>query len=340
MQFSFAYKRAKGFRSIFVVSRIKYLKILLPMQQNARSFIVFLACLCAQVGMAQSSTTPAGSLSAPFGTRFVDGHPDRLFVGQLIEKGFYETAVQICQHRRSLAESGQSSKEIAQWRMLSMESTAAKSASEFNKYLDSLSSLDLELQSIAEIYPAEQNVPRSLWGQFKSTWCQWYVLRSGVSLYVATPNRTTLRDWCLKRIRIALDELEELESRVEKTPTTAVNSPDKIEANDLSSLIAEINLLACDLLSLRAMIYPAKSDERLAVGTQMMTVLEKAERRIGPTWADRPKLQIAKCRALLLLDRPKDALTAADSRRASSSTSRLSSSCRLSSFGPSPSRHR
>jgi hypothetical protein len=313
MQFSSAYKRAKGFRSIFVVSRIKYLKILLPMQQNARSFIVFLACLCAQIGMAQSSPTPEASLSSPFGTRFVDGHPDRLYVGQLIEKGFYETAIQVCQHRRSLAESGQSSKERAQWRMLSMESAAAKTASEFNKYLDSLSSLDTQLQSIVEIYPAEQNDPRSLWGQFKSTWCQWYVLRSGVSLYVAAPNRTTLRDWCLKRIRIALDELEELESRVEKTPTTAVNSSEKIEANELSSLIAEINLLACDLLSLRGMIYPSKSDERLAAGTQMMTVLEKAEKRIGPTWADRPKLQIAKCRALLLLDRPKDALSAADS---------------------------
>jgi hypothetical protein len=313
MQFSSAYNRAKGFRSIFVASRIIYLKILLPMRQNVCAFILFLVCLCAQIGMAQSSPTPEGSLSSPFGTGFVDGHPDRLYVGQLIEKGFYETAIQVCQHRQSLAESGQSSMEKAQWRMLSMESTAAKTAAQFSKYLDSLPSLDTQFQSIVEIYPEEENDPRSLWGQFKSSWCQWYVLRSGVSLFVAAPNRTALRNWCLKRIRIALDELEELESRVEKTPTTAVNSSDKVEANDLSSLIAEINLLACDLLLLRGMIYPAKSDERLAAGTQMLTVLEKAERRIGPTWADRPKLQIAKCRALLLLDRPKDALSAADS---------------------------
>ena len=313
MQFSSAYKRAKGFRSIFVVSRIKYLKIFLPMQRIVCPFIVFLVCFGAQVGMAQSSSAPEDSLSAPFGTRFIDGHPDRLYVGQLIEKGFYETAIQVCQHRRSLAESGQSAKERAQWRMLCMESTAAKTASEFNKYLDSLSSLDRQLQTIAEFYPAEQNDPRSLWGQFKSTWCQWYVLRSGVSLYVAAPNRTALRDWCLERIRVAIDELEELESRVEKTPTTSVNSSDTVEAGELSALIAEINLLACDLLSLRGMFYPAKSDERLAAGTQMMTALEKAERRIGPTWSDRPKLQIAKCRALLLLDRPKDALSAADS---------------------------
>jgi hypothetical protein len=313
MQFRSAYKRAKGFRSIFVVSRIKYLTILLLMRQIVRSILVFLVCFGAQVGMAQSPPAPVAGVSAPFGTRFVDGHPDRLYVGQLIEKGFYDTALQLCQRRRSLSESGPNSNERAQWRMLCMESTAAKLASEFNKYLDSLPSLDVQLQSIAESYPPVQKDPRALWVQFKSTWCQWYVLRSGVSLYVAAPNRMALRDWCLKRIRVALDELEELESSVEKTPTTGVHSSDKIEAGELSSLIAEINLLACDLLSLRGMIYPAKSDERLATGTQMVTVLDKAERRIGPQWADRPKLQIAKCRALLLLDRPRDALSAATS---------------------------
>lgn len=283
------------------------------MLKKLQLLIVFLGSVCAQHCSGQSPLAGLGNVSTPFGTRYVDGHPDRRFVGQLIERGFHEPAIELCQRRRSLAESGPDLNEKAHWRMLCMESEAAKTASELMKNSDTLPTIDTQIKSIAESFPMEQSDPRSLWGQYKSSWCQWYVLRSGVSIYLAAPGRTPLRDWCLKRIRIALDDLEELESGVAKTPTTGVSSADKIGANDLNSLTAEINLLACDLLSLRGMIYPAKSDERLAAGTQMLSLLEKAERRIGSSWSDRPKLQIAKCRALLLLDRPKDALSASAS---------------------------
>ena len=283
------------------------------MLKKLQLLIVFLGSVCAQHCTGQSPLAGLGNVSTPFGTRYVDGHPDRRFVGQLIEMGFHEPAIELCQRRRSLAESGQDLNEKAHWRMLCMESEAAKTASELMKNSDTLPTIDTQIKSIAESFPMEQSDPRSLWVQYKSSWCQWYVLRSGVSVYLAAPGRTPLKDWCLKRIRIALDDLEELESGVAKTPTTGVSFADKIGANDLNSLTAEINLLACDLLSLRGMIYPAKSDERLAAGTQMLSVLEKAERRIGSSWSDRPKLQIAKCRALLLLDRPKDALSASAS---------------------------
>lgn len=238
-----------------------------------------------------------------YGTRWTENHPDRILIEQLSQSGLHDVAIEVSQRRGSDSSLSNSTNERAHWRMLWMEATTNKLIAESAAWMDNPAALTLGLDEMDQACEKERSEDRGAWIQFQSARCRWLLLRSAVSAYLASPTRTTLSEWSLEQIRDAIEILEKIELAVASiapaSPT--VNKKGGPTATEVSSLIADSKLLHCDLLVLRASLYRNDADERAAVGTSMLALLDEAEKKIGVGWSDYPKIEIARCRARLYL---------------------------------------
>lgn len=238
-----------------------------------------------------------------YGTLWTENHPDRILIEQLSQSGLHEIAIEVCQRRGGDSSLANSINERAHWRMLWMEAMTNKLISESATWLDNPTLLTRALDEMDQACEKEQAEDRGAWVQFQSARCRWLLLRSAVSSYLASPTRTTLSEWSLKEIRSAIEILERLEaSAASIAPASPANNKNGgPTATEVSSLVADSKLLYCDLLVLRASLYRNDQDERTAVGTSMLALLDEAEKKIGVGWSDYPKIEIARCRARLYL---------------------------------------
>jgi hypothetical protein len=262
-----------------------------------------------------TTSTAMAQTALPYGLPKSSGknsHPDRVVVESLIQSGLYDLAMQTVEsHVKSSSNSSTGiSNEQAQWRLLRAEVQAAKLVADLNSYWDRPALMEPKLEAMETPLLEFQSDPRKVWFQFSSIWCRWYVLRSCVAAYLAAPARSELQKWTLSQIRESIDKADQLIDAIKQIPTNDLPQlkPDGLDALQISSLQAESYLLKCDLLALRATLYPAASDERIAAGTQMVSTMDEAEKRASRDWSGRSQLQLARCRAQLFLGLPSEAL--------------------------------
>lgn len=238
-----------------------------------------------------------------YGTLWTENHPDRILIEQLSQAGLHDIAIEVCQRRGSDSSLSSSTNEKAHWRMLWMEAMTNKRISESAAWLDNPSQLTRALEEMDQANEGVRAEERGAWVQFQSARCRWLLLRSAVSSYLASPTRTALSEWSLGQIRDAIEILERLEltaASIAPAPP-ANNKQGAPTATEVSSLVADSKLLHCDLLVLRASLYRNDQNERTAVGTSMLALLDEAEKKIGVGWSDYPKIEIARCRARFYL---------------------------------------
>ena len=235
-------------------------------------------------------------------------HPDVLFVEGLLNAGFVDVAIETCRGRYSIARETQP-EAASHWSMLLMQSITAKIASA-PAILDEPKSIPTMLVEVKELADQNANEPRALWLSHKYLWCRWFILRRSLAAYLAVPARQNLREWSLESIRSCADELEQLQLQIQQGPGRNAKLASKGQPTPAqwTSLINDSYLLQADLLYLRALFYPAKSTERLGTATEMLTSLDKAMSQINESWSGRPGVELARCSALVLLDRPQEAL--------------------------------
>ena len=236
-------------------------------------------------------------------------HPDASFVDSLLKIGLYDIAIDTCRARFRIC--GDTQPEAAsQWSILEMHSIAAKVAAD-PTILDDPTSVSKLLQPNQQIVDQNQESNRVLWLRHQQQWCRWLVLRRLQAAYIAVPARTTIREWSLTIIRECLQELETLQSKIQNAPARNGKTNGKFAPTpeQWSSLINETYLLQTDFLLLRVLYYPPKSTERIAAATEMVNAIEKAELRMSNDWPGMPNIELARCAALIHLERPTDALT-------------------------------
>ncbi|MEQ1829953.1 MAG: hypothetical protein ABL921_28585 [Pirellula sp.] len=165
-----------------------------------------------------------------------------------------------------------------------------------------------ELQALVDEY---RESPRYHWISIKYERCRWYVLQRTLAAYLAVPARQAVREWSLESIRIGLDRLEKIQLQVKNDAARSPKSNGNTgpTSSEWISLSNDIRLLQADLMLVRSSFYPVKSTERIAAATEILTAIEKAQRQISPNWTGRPNVELARCRALLLVDRPEEALS-------------------------------
>ncbi len=241
-----------------------------------------------------------------YGTRWPDQHPDRVYIEQLNQSGLHDLAIEITSRRRGSSEVASNENLRAQWTMLWLESEVEKRVAEFANFVDTPGSLSSLLTDWKEQVRPELEGTRAPWIEYKLVWCRYRLARSGVVSFLAVPNRSKIREWSLEQLRKGLEELDSVQSRTTFLPTSGTGGPNRSgpTPSEVSSLVAEAKLLACDLLVLRANLYQGNSDERTACGSQMLTLLEEAEQRIGVGWEEYAKIDIAKAQAWLFLGQP------------------------------------
>ncbi len=243
------------------------------------------------------------------GPSLIFDHPDVSFVESLLKSGFFDIAIETCRDRYHIVE-GTQSDAASQWSMLEMHSVAAKAAADPAIIDDPESSTQLLApnQAVLERNPDSS---RLFWLKQQQQWCRWLVLRRMQAAYVAVPARKAIREWSLTTIRDCLAELETLQLQIQKAPSRNGKSINKSDPtpDQWSSLINDNFLLQTDFLLLRAHYYPAKSTDRIAAAAEMLSAIDNAELRIGADWPGRPNMELARCAALVHLDRPAEALT-------------------------------
>jgi len=245
---------------------------------------------------------------AGFGQRITKDSPDVEWIESLIQMGLIDIAVDACRGRQRLSGASQP-ESFAGWTMLWMQSIAAKISID-PTILDEPKPISDRFLEIDELALRGQDMPRASWLSLKSVWCRWYVLRRTLAAYLAAPTRQELRERSLAIIRESIDKLEKLQLKIQKAPERGVKPPPKNSptASQWIGLTNEVHLLQADLMLLRAMFYPAKSTERIGAATEMLTSLDKAAAQIGDDWTGRPNVELARCKAMLLLDRPNEAI--------------------------------
>ena len=235
-------------------------------------------------------------------------HPDASFVESLLKLGLFDIAIETCRDRYRIAEAAQL-EAAAQWSMLEMQSVAAKISAD-PTIIDNPASVTQLLAANIAILERNPESSRFLWLKQQQQWCRWLVLRRLQAAYVAVPARKPIREWSLTDIRECLKELESLQSQIQKAPDRngKADSKSAPSPEQWSGLLNDTYLLQTDFLLLRALYYPAKSTDRIAAATEMTTAIEKAELRISTDWPGRPNVELARCAALIQLDRPAEAL--------------------------------
>lgn len=243
------------------------------------------------------------------GPALIFDHPDVSFVESLLNSGFFDIAIETCRDRYRMVEASQGDA-AAQWSMLEMHSVAAKVAAG-PAIIDDPASLPKLLAPNQIVLERNPDSPRLFWLKQQQQWCRWLVLRRMQAAYIAVPARKPIREWSLATIRDCLAELETLQLQIQKAPARNGKSNNKSDPtpDQWSSLINDNFLLQTDFLLLRALYYPAKSTERIAAAAEMLSALDNAELRISADWPGRPNIDLARCAALVHLDRPAEALS-------------------------------
>lgn len=276
---------------------------------NATSFALNFCCIAAIVVVIGLKSRRCAAQTPPaFGLTIEYVHPDKIYVQSLIQSGLHELALQYVESR--LGDRGESNAQLsnaaAQWLMLRADIHAAIVSSEISQQFDSPAPLSTKLVEIRNQLLRVPADPRTPWLEWKALWCRWFVVRNATSLHMAAPTRTMLREWCLSELRDAIDKTDRLIDAVKSIPTKDLpqSKPDGLDASQVTALLADSFLLKCDFISLRAASYPAKSDDRIAAGTQMQSTLDEAELRIARDWIDRDKLLIARAKSQIFLNLP------------------------------------
>ena len=248
------------------------------------------------------------SIPFAFGPSLTFDHPDASFVESLLKLGLFDVAIESCRDRYRIAE-GTQLEATAQWSMLEMQSIAAKVAAD-PAIIDNPDSVNNLLAANIAILERNPESSRFLWLKQQQQWCRWLVLHRLQAAYVAVPARKPIREWSLSAIRQCLEELETLQSQIQKAPARNGKSDSKSAptSEQWTGLLNDTYLLQTDFLLLRALYYPAKSTDRIAAATEMTTAIDKAELRVSADWPGRPNIELARCAALIQLDRPSDAL--------------------------------
>ena len=261
---------------------------------------------------AQEIGLPTGYAMTALGPSPSYGHPDSNFIQSLLKLDLYEIAIETCRDRAIVAEGTQSEamvqpEAMVQWSILQMQSIAAKVAAD-PSIVDSPANADTLLEANQAIVDRCLNSPRLPWLKQEQLWCRWFVLRRLQTSYIAVPARKSIRDWSLTSIRTCLEDLAKLQSQIQKASFDKSNAKISATPEQWSSLINDTLLLQTDLLLLRAQYYPAKSTDRIAAATELLSAIEKAEQRIRPDWSGRPNVELARYTAYLHLDRTAEAL--------------------------------
>lgn len=268
--------------------------------------LIFLGVICNPLeclGFQQ----PAREVAIAFGPTASGDHPDKLFIESLLNLGLHDLSIETCTDRQRIA-NGLQTDAGAQWTMLRMQSQASKIAAN-PAIIDAPDSISPEMELLRQMAFSNEEVPRTLWLQYKYQWCRWFVIRRLLAAYQAVPARENLREWSLTQIRTALDELEQLQLDIQKSPARAtLGAKTKQAAGEWASLVNDSYLLQADVLLLRALFYPAKSTERIGTATEILSSLDKASLRISQDWSGRPNVDLARCNALIYLDRSDEAL--------------------------------
>ncbi len=266
---------------------------------------LFLSSLASGQTSVQSKSTDSIAIGP---TAYFD-HPDASFIDSLLKIGLFDIAIDTCRARYRVIEGAQP-EAAAQWAILEMHSIAAKVAAD-PTIIDEPVSVSKLLQPNQQILEQNQDSNRLFWLRQQQQWCRWLVLRRLQAAYIAVPARKTIREWSLGSIRECLQELETLQSQIQSAPARNGKSNGKLlpTSEQWSSLTNDIVLLQTDFLLLRALYYPPKSTERIAAATEMLNAIEKAELRISSDWPNMPNIELARCTALIHLERPADALT-------------------------------
>ena len=271
------------------------------------SFCILQILVTISVGLGIDQPNPSDSFAIGPAVNF--DHPDASFVESILKLGFFDVAIQTCRDRYRMAE-GTQLEAAAQWSMLEMQSVAARVAAD-PTIIDDPGSAEKLLIPNQAIVDRSPDSPRSFWLKQQQQWCRWLVLRRMQAAYIAVPARKPIREWSLASIRQCLAELETLRSQIQKAPARGIKSINNSDptSEQWSSLINDTYLLQTDLLLLRALYYPAKSTDRIATATEMLTAIDNAELRISADWPGRPNVELARCAALIHLVRSAEALS-------------------------------
>jgi hypothetical protein len=243
-----------------------------------------------------------------FGPTALTDHPDEIFILSILDLGLFDLAIETCQSRLQLA-GGVQTDAGAQWAMLAMQAMSAKIAAD-PELLEKPETLSKRMQIVRDVASPKEETPRLLWLQYKLQWCRWYILRRMLASYLAVPARTNIRDSALATIRECADDLEKLQSLIQKAPGRTANatSKSKQSPNQWIGLINDTHLLYADLLLLRAWAYAPDSAERQEAAAEMLAALDKSASRISSDWPDRPSFELARCSAMIHLGREADAV--------------------------------
>ena len=257
----------------------------------------------------QTAALPKSAESIAFGPAAYFDHPDASFIDSLLKIGLFDIAIETCRARYRVCE-GTQPEAASQWSLLEMQAIAAKVAAD-PAIVDDPQSVVKLLQPNQQILDLHQDSNRLLWLRQQQQWCRWLVLRRLHAAYIAVPARKTIREWSLASIRECLLELETLQSQIQNAPARNGKSNGKLAPTpeQWSNLINDTFLLQTDFLLLRALYYPPKSTDRIAAATEMQNAIEKAELRMSSDWPGMPNIELARCAALIHLERPTDALT-------------------------------
>ena len=245
-----------------------------------------------------------------FGPLSSSDSPDEDLIQALIQGGFTEMAIDVCQARKHLALNSQASSDsIARWNMLLIQSLAAHAVSN-EKVFDRPALIDEALQQANSIAAENEDFSRHLWIRYKLQRSRYFVLQRTLAAYLAVPTREGLREWSLQTIRACLDQLDVLQLQTRNSPLRSgtAGSKDSITPAQWTSLENDIILLRTDLLLLQGSFYPWKSQERIGAATEILDLLDKAASQINRTWAGYPRLELARCNALFMVGRTQESM--------------------------------
>jgi hypothetical protein len=235
--------------------------------------------------------------------------PDLGFIDAVNSLGLNELAIETCKTRQKMCGSSESDA-WAQWTMVLMHSLATR-ISDDPRIVDDPDRIATDLKEVEAWVLDSSQSPRHAWISLKLERCHWLIERRALAACLAVPARQKLREWALADLRKTLDKVEKLQVRIQTSPERNAKSANRSgpTTNQWINLTNDAILLQADLLLLRAQFYPIQSTERIAAATELLTSIEKAQKQIDLSWSGRPSVELVRCRALLLLDRPQEALT-------------------------------
>jgi hypothetical protein len=275
--------------------------------------IYFSAKLFGQVGLLVN-----GGRDKAVGVALEDRTADEAVIDSMVQLELFDSALETCQSRIELARSSRDATQaaafnaLAKWSILHMKCLSAQAVASPTAY-DRPEQMETTFEAISKVAGDVGDSPRSLWVRHKQEWNHWFVASRMLAAFEAAPTRQLVKDWTLDLIRKRLDRMDSLEAEVAKRPASQgvqKNTQGAPTPAQWLALTNDLQLLKSDFLSVRAKFYPNQSTERIAAATEMLTALDRALQKSGDDPIRILLFEIARCRALLLLNRPDDALVA------------------------------